>query len=202
MTASLGPCMDGMLCASDQREGLGYYSTERCTNLRPPSLSSDSSIESQTEATCMQPLPCQAPLPPTSFLGHAHIRAPPSCFFARPLLCSVAPPPAPLATPPLIGSSLGRFSSLSSQPSLPPISPALSWLLPLSLRPLYSFLLLVVLSPAPLCPPSLLLQLLPLSGCPCPPTHNYPVPTPPFLNFLSPTSWWSFPQLTCPTPSR
>lgn len=134
MTASLGPCMDGMLC--DQRQALGYHSTDRYTNLSPPSLSLDSSAEPQDWGN-LQPQPWQAPLPPTSFLGHAPFRAPPSCSFAKPCLISVAPPLAPLTTPPHIGSSLGGFPSLSTQASLPPINPALSWLLPLFLRPLY-----------------------------------------------------------------
>lgn len=94
MTASLGPCMDGMLCVCDQRGELGNHRIDRCMYLRPPSLSLDSSAEPRDWGN-LQTQPCQAPRPPTSFLGHAPFWAPPSCSFARPLLSFVAPPPTP-----------------------------------------------------------------------------------------------------------
>lgn len=165
--------------------------------MSPPSLSLASSAEPRYWGN-LQPH-CQAPPPPPSSLGHSPSRALSSCSLARPPPISVAPPPASMATPPFSGSSLNSFTNWSSgPPSAPSHKPSLHWLLPLFLWPLF---LLVVLSPNPLCPPSLLLQFLPPPVCPCPPTHSYPVPTPSFLNLLPSTSWWSFPLFPCPIPS-
>lgn len=124
-------------------------------------------LNPETGATC-RPSPAKP-------LGHplASLATPHSGLLPLALLQGLVSALWPRPQLPGHASSYWLLLRRIPQPELPGLAPShkpCPLLAPPSFPPASIFLLLVVPSLAPLCPPSLFLQLLPLPGCPCPPT--------------------------------